>query len=242
MGYGAARSAAPALGAREIVNYLAAVLGGSFMLRGFLDVLVSPGYFEGWAYDVDAPTEPVLVSVVEGEGTEVAFGFAHLYRRDLVAAKIGVGWSFFRLRTEASVMILRNSSFRLLERDSGEVLFHADKLKYLEVSDLPSDSVEEIIRHDPTIIRSVDQLAGCEDLFNGFIKLHGVDMFVRTAYVYVLGRPADSDGLALYGKLIRRGMVTPFAMLETLASSTEFRSRPRSLGAPNTAGFPFVWN
>jgi hypothetical protein len=54
-----------------------------------------------------------------------------------------------------------------------------------------------------------------------------------------LGRSIDAEGLILYNRLIRQKRLTPYAMLRTLADSAEFRSRPRSLVAPTSAGFPF---
>jgi hypothetical protein len=212
------------------------------MLHGNLDVLVSAGYFEGWAYDDQALAEPILVSVVDGDDLEVASGLAHLYRPDLVTAKCGLGWCHFRLKTEEPVSKLRKSSFRLLERTSGQTLCSLDRITYLEASDISFHSVEAVSESDPTIVRFIDELSGCEALLDKFIKTRGVDAFVRTAYVYVLGRPADAEGLALYGKLIRRTSISPFTMMQTLASSTEFHSRPRSLVAPNMVGFPFVCN
>lgn len=209
-------------------------------MLGFIDLLVSAGYFEGWAYDNEAPFEPAHVAILDREGTEVACGLAHLFREDLVAAKFGTGWCAFRLRTTYSVSSLRKTSFNLIDKKSGGIIHSVDKISYGESSDRLLNNVADVVKIDPTCIESIDQLKGCQPNFDDFIKLRGVDAFVRTAYVYVLGRPADVEGLSLYRRLIRQGLVSPFAMIETLANSTEFRSRPRSLVAPNMVGFPFV--
>jgi hypothetical protein len=63
---------------------------------------------------------------------------------------------------------------------------------------------------------------------------------VRTAYVYVLGRPADAAGSDAYGNLIRKSFITPQSMIRALAASAEFQAAPRNLIAPNAAGFPFT--
>jgi len=212
------------------------------MPRGHLDLLDSTGFYEGWACDDDKPTEPLSVSVVNPDDEEMASGHAHLYRPDLAAAKCGVGWCFFRLRSDQPVSRLRETPVRLFARQSRQVLFTTEKINYLE---RPKDfgilnSVEEVAREDPTFIKSVDQLAGCQDLFDSFISLWGIDAFVRRAYVYVLGRPADVGALELYVGLIRNAFISPFTMIRTLAASAEFRSRTRTLVAPSAAGFPFL--
>ncbi len=61
---------------------------------------------------------------------------------------------------------------------------------------------------------------------------------LRRIKLYVLGRPADFSGLRHYTRLIRSGDLKPFDLLAALADSPEFRSRPRLLGAPNSATFP----
>jgi hypothetical protein len=209
------------------------------MLRGHLDTLVSSGLFEGWAYDTGAPAEPLLVAIKDDQGLEVACGFAHRYRDDLVAANCGIGWCAFQLRTSESVSRLRRIPLLLIEKTSDQTIFAVRTIKYVEGFDERATSVEEVTALDPTVISSVDQLNGCGTIFDAFIKARGVDAFVRAAYVYVLGRSADAEGLALYGKLIRQALLSPYVMLRTLAESSEFRSRPRSLVAPNMLGFPF---
>jgi hypothetical protein len=69
--------------------------------------------------------------------------------------------------------------------------------------------------------------------------VRGVEAFVRAAYAYVLGRPADASGLASYGELLRKSTLTPLQLLTTLTDCDEFRSRPRLLAAPITTAFPF---
>jgi hypothetical protein len=209
------------------------------MLRGHLDSLISSGMFEGWAYDTAAPADALIVSITDEGGAEVASGFAHRYRDDLVAANCGIGWCAFQLRTKESVSRLRKMPLRLVEKKSARVIYSVDSIKYVEGADERLTSLEEVGRFDPTVIQSVEQLSGCGSIFDVCIKARGVDAFVRAAYVYVLSRPADAEGLALYGKLIRQALLSPYVMLRTLAESSEFRSRPRSLVAPNMVGFPF---
>jgi hypothetical protein len=210
------------------------------MTRGHLDGLVSAGFFEGWAYDEASPAKPSLVSIVDDDGAEVAAGFAHLFRADLAQANLGLGWCAFQLRTNDVISRLRKAAFRLIERNTGRLLHETSAIKYHEAGDRLLNSVADVAGLDPTCIRSVEELYGCHQLFNDFIKSRGVETFVRTAYVYILARPADPEGLSHYGKLIRRGAISPFMMLQTLSESQEFQSRPRLLAAPNVTGFPFA--
>jgi hypothetical protein len=164
---------------------------------------------------------------------------AHLYRADLVTANCGVGWCAFRLRTDHSVGQLRISPLRLVECHTGSVIAETDNVNYAEDSDIPLETIADVVRTDPTCLSSIEQLSGCNPMFDDFIKSRGVDAFIRSAYAYVLGRAADIGGLAVYGNLIRKGMITPNAVIQTLANSAEFQTRPRSLLAPNMVGFPF---
>jgi hypothetical protein len=72
------------------------------------------------------------------------------------------------------------------------------------------------------------------------IKARGVEAFIRAAYVYVLGRPADPSGMAAYAGMIARGELTPFGMVKALSESEEFRAAPRLLAAPMERGFIFT--
>lgn len=208
------------------------------MILGRVDVLTSSGNFEGWCYNSERPLDPVTVAVVDAEGVEIAFGLAHRYREDLVKAHCGIGWCAFQLRADNPVSKLRKLAIRLIERNSGLVLFASEGLRYME-TDTQATSFEHQISLDPTLVQSVEQLEGCGEVFDAYIRAKGVDAFVRTSYVYVLGRPADLNGAAFYGKLIRHRTLSPYALLRSLSESDEFSSRSRLLGAPNTTEFPF---
>ncbi len=212
------------------------------MLRGHLDALMSTGFFEGWAYDTERPAVAMEVAVSTTLGREVAAGLANLYRDDLVQAKCGMGWCAFRLIATDPVAELRNERFKLVERRSETIIAFPAAIKYVESGEESPVSIADLVRTDPTCLKSVDQLEGCGAVLEMFIKTRGVDAFVRTAYVYVLGRPADPDGLAAYGNLIRKSFISPQTMIRTLASSSEFQTASRNLVAPNAAGFPFMCN
>jgi hypothetical protein len=209
------------------------------MLRGCLDALSSVGTIEGWAYDTEAPADPMMVAVTDDEGQAIASGLAYHYRQDLAEAQCGIGWCHFQLRTTVSVSRLRKSPLRLVAMKTGDLILAVERIRYDEAGERALTSIAQVISLDPSICASVDQLAGCEGIFNAFIKARGVDAFVRTAYVYILGRIIDAEGLALYGRLIRQRLMSPFGLLRTLAESDEFQSRPRSLVAPTMDGFPF---
>ncbi len=210
------------------------------MLAGHIDTITSPGFVEGWAYDRSAPARPLTVSVLDPAGQEIAWGLAHRYREDLALAQIGTGWCAFQLRVAGPVSRLRKLALSLLDRASQTEIHRAGPALFAEDSERLLSNVGDVTRADPTVIGAVEQLRGCTGLFERFIQQRGEDMFVRTAYVYVLGRSADTAGLELYGGLLRNAKLTPYNLLGTLYNSNEFRSRPRLLGAPNTPAFPFA--
>jgi hypothetical protein len=209
------------------------------MLHGHLDSITSVGYVEGWAYDSENLTHALEVSVLAA-GTEVAWGLAHRFRQDLMNAPCGIGWCAFRLRLEAPIESLRTiRPWRLLERSSGREIHANNGVAFSEDVEVALTSVEELTQADPTIISGIWQLRCCDGLLMQFIRQHGVDEFLSAAYAYVLGRPADEDGLALYSRHIRHATLGPIGILEALADSDEFASRVRKLPAPNMPSFPF---
>jgi hypothetical protein len=228
-----------ALSVTELYHAYVASLKLCFMLVGHLDSITSSKFVEGWAYDTDAPVSPLTISLVNNKGDEIGWGLAHLFREDLAASGHGCGWCAFRVRTESSITKLRKSALVLAERTTRKPITVTSSISFNEDSDAPLSSVTDITACDPTMINSVSQLLGCDELFNGFIRARGVNAFVRATYVYILGRPADPNGLDLYAGLIRSGAIKPFRLLEILSDSEEFHAKPRLLGAPNMPGFPF---
>jgi hypothetical protein len=209
------------------------------MLKGHLDAIKSSGYIEGWAYDTENMLRSLEVSVSIAPNQEVAWGLAQRFRADLMAAGIGVGWCMFRIRAAISVRRLRDTTLTLRDRVSGAELHHIDAPPYFEDVDSPVTSTDELVHSDPTVLNEIMQLRGCNPVFSAYVKTRGVAAFVRAVYVYVLARPVDETGLSLYSGLIRRGALDPFGLITILADSDEFRSRPRSLNAPNSPSFPF---
>jgi hypothetical protein len=209
------------------------------VLRGYIDVLTSDGHFQGWAYDSENLLDPLLVSIVLDDGEEVARGLAHDYREDLVAARCGVGWCGFRLRTQHAISKLRSARLRLVDRRTSRFLFATDGVGVVEAERRELTTLDEVKAADPTVLASVDQLNGCAEVFQQFIRARGIDAFVRAAYAYILARPVDSEGLRTYGRLLRTGTVSPDSILKTLSQSQEFKSTARDLSAPTSLSFPF---
>lgn len=208
------------------------------MLHGHLDSITSVGYVEGWAYDSENLIRALEVSV-QAAGMEVAWGLAHRFRQDLMTAPCGIGWCAFRLRLGVSSDDLRGRPLRLLERPSGQEIHASNAIAFSEDVEVPLTSVEELTMADPTVISGMWQLRCCDALLMQFIRQHGVDAFLSAAYAYVLGRPADENGLVLYSRHIRHATLGPVGILEALAGSDEFAGRARNLPAPNMPGFPF---
>ena len=208
-------------------------------IRGYLDNLTHSGYFEGWAVDVEAPLTALHVSVVL-DGTEIASGLAHRFRRDLMESDCGTGWCAFRLKVSAVSVDLHSATLVLIEQATGAHLHVNSSISSAIDQEPIPDDIEKVCSDDPTIIQGTWQLRGCERIMMSHIRKHGVEDFVRRAYVYVLNRPADIVGLTQYSRSIRQSLLTPVGILEALADSEEFRNQTRQLIAPNASGFPFA--
>lgn len=209
------------------------------MLRGHIDSLTTTDFVEGWAFDPSAGVPALEVEVLDAQGVRVAHGFAHLFRADLADVEFGLGWCAFRLRLERRATALREQRLELRALPGGEVLHAAESWPMREDIDEAYTRAEVAVEQDPTVLRSIAQLRGCQSLFARFVRQRGVAEFVRAAYAYVLGRAADPDGLMAYGRMLRNGAITPFGLLTVLAESPEFQSRSRLLPPPSSPGFLF---
>ena len=209
------------------------------MLKGYVDGIASSGYIEGWALNPDTPLDPLTVAILDDKGSELAWGLAHHYREDLSAAGFAVGWCGFRVRSSIPVSRLKQHALTLVDRCSGTQIVRRFPVPYAQDEDAELSTIPEIVAADPTMTASIFQLKGCDEILDAFVTERGVDAFVAASYAYVLGRAVDPSGLASYGNLIRENSLTPFQLLAILSDSDEFRSSPRLLAAPNSAGFPF---
>ena len=208
-------------------------------MRGYLDNLTSSGFLEGWALNPEQLLLALPVAVV-AEGVVIACGRAHRFRKDLMESKCGTGWCAYRLAVEGPREHLPHVPLILIESTSGTVLHENPSVSCVDDPAPVIDTVAALCAYDPTVLEGVWQLRGCERLAMAYIRKHGVEHYVRQAYTYVLGRPADGGGLAQYGRAIRQTTLSPVGVLEALADSDEFRSQPRQLIAPNALGFPFA--
>lgn len=210
------------------------------MKLAHLDAVTPGGFIEGWACDVDRPAVTLALRVLLEDGSEAAAGPAEQFREDLMEAQLRYGWCAFRLRTDLPLATLTTQTLRLVESATGAVLHVQPALPVRDGVERDCTTVEAVVAEDPTMLRSIDQLAGCGALFAEFIARDGLPAFIRAAYGYVLGRPADPVGFASYEKLMRRGALTPFGLLALLADSGEFRGRPRLLPSPVQPAFVFA--
>ncbi|SHI73264.1 hypothetical protein SAMN02745194_00971 [Roseomonas rosea] len=210
------------------------------MIRGHLDALTAAGFVEGWAFDTEAPGRPLKLRVLDPEGQELALGYAHLFRADLAHVNFGHGWCAFRLRLGRPVAEVAEIPVSLQSADTGDEIQAARILKLRDGAEPRGDTLARVVAGDPRVATSIDQLRGYGPVLQDFMARRGITEFIRTAYLYVLGRPADEDGIRSYAPLLGIGALTPFGLLAVLAASEEFRSRPRSLTAPNTPGFVFA--
>lgn len=209
------------------------------MLRGYIDRTTSCGYVEGWAFDSNTPLQPLTVAILDRSGREIAWGLAHRYRGDLATAGCAGGWCAFRLRSSVPIATLRRQPLKLIERASRHEIQLRFPVPYAKDFDPDLSALSVIVASDPSVTVSIVQLAECRDVFDRYAARNGIEAFVRAAYIYVLGRPADVGGLGSYSRAIRTNALTPLQLLTTLAQSPEFGSRSRTLPAPNTPAFPF---
>ena len=209
------------------------------MIRGHLDALTAMGFVEGWCFDESRPDRPLRLRVTGPDGVEVAAGHANLFRADLANAGFGYGWCAFRLRLsvpidDAAAMPL---ALRSLEPDDE---LTPPRILPIRIGAVAScNTIAKVVAADPTVIGSVDQLRAHGSFFIDFMNRRGIDEFIETAYIYTLGRPVDETGRGIYAPLLATGTLLPFDLLTLLATSDEFRSRPRVLAAPNTPAFLF---
>jgi hypothetical protein len=211
------------------------------MLKGYLDVVTSSGHIEGWAYDSEDLFGAVRVRITADDGREIGVGSAHRYREDLAEAGHAGGWCAFRIRLAASTGVHR---FGLVsaDRNGRDVVLQRRAVPYAVREDSPICSLSELLESDPTLIGSLEQLRGCNQLFEQFIEAKGAETFIRAVYVYLLSRPADAVGLHAYQTHLCSKQVSPFELLLTIADSDEYRSRPRHHWAPTQPAFPFRLN
>jgi hypothetical protein len=208
------------------------------MPHGHIDTVDRCGLIAGWAYDETRPFDVMLISIVDPDDFEIAAGLAHHYRQDLAKEGFAHGWCHFRLRSNKPIEAVRGQPLRLIDSTTNEVLHGPRVVNYIESQEPFFDSVGQLIEGDPTVLRSTDQIEACEEDLKAFAASRGVEAFVRTAYVYVLGR-VDHTRLALHKQLVDEGRLSPYAMIRLLAESAEFRTSGRRLPAPNDLNFPF---
>jgi hypothetical protein len=209
------------------------------MLRGYIDSVCSSGHVLGWAYDARVPLTPIPVSIIGADDREIAWGSANGYRDDLAAAGHSAGWCAFRLKIDAAQSPRRCQVLTLADRRTYARISRRSAVPYVREREMRIRSLDQLADTDPSVIRSLDQLKGCDPVFAQFLAARGAEEFVRTAYVYLLGRTADKPGLKAYRNFLQSTGISPFALLKAIADSEEYRSRPRRHASPTMPGFPF---
>jgi hypothetical protein len=102
-------------------------------------------------------------------------------------------------------------------------------------------SLEEIALSD-MVIEDFEALTGFREIVERFLANRGVLTFVDYAYCYMLGRPADVDGLASYAAQINEGALGPMELLKALFTSSERLSSGWRPPSPVNPSFPFREN
>ena len=207
--------------------------------KAYVDALTSTGYLEGWAHDAARPGYALEVAALV-QGREVGRGLANRFRWDLADAGCGIGWCAFRLRVDGAVSALRRGPLILMDVVRNSELCRTNSIQVIEDSEAYPSEITDVTGTDPTIIHSIHQLRGCGPLFDQYLTYHGPEAFVRAAYVYILGRPADVSGLETYAALLKGGELHAHGVLSALHDSDEYRAAPRLLGAPTEPGFVFA--
>lgn len=203
------------------------------MIRGRLEKLLLEGFVEGWACDEDRPTAALDIEVREAGGETIASGLANLYRDDLADTRVGLGWCAFRLRLTRPAEALRDARLTLHAAAHETEIDSARGLPLV-----PGEA--ELADPDPFSAPNVQALRGAGELFDAYVINEGARAFARVAYLYVLNRRADPEGLALNLALVEKGALTPFGLLTLLAESHEALSEPRRFASPKAPEFPFA--
>ena len=206
-------------------------------IRGAAEALTPLGFVEGWCLDTARPERALQVGIRAPDGTEVAAGLANLFGEGQGEEQ---GWCAFRLRLSVPLEEVAALPLALHAAEAGGEVSPARVLPIRLGAEPRCDTLERVVATDPTVAGPVERLRGCGPVLSGFMARHGAAEFVGAAYVYVLGRAADPDGLRIYVPLVDAGTLTPFGLLSVLAGSEEFRARPRFLAAPTAPGFPFA--
>jgi hypothetical protein len=210
------------------------------MISGRLEKLFSEGYAEGWAFNSQSPHRPLSVEIRVSDGTVVAQGLANIYREDLASARLGLGWCAFRLRLAQPASELSLGALALHDKVSGLRIDFAAQMPCFPGNPHAGSRAEQVASFDPFVLSRISQLHACEDLFQQCLRARGPAAFVRTTYMYLLGRSADPESLELDAGLLEQGRLAPLQLMELIADTKEYRARPRELAAPNAPGFPFV--
>lgn len=200
--------------------------------------MLTSGFIDGWACDDDRPLQPLTIAVLR-DGAEIARAVANIYRPDLADAGCGTGWCAFRARLAVPVGEAQGARLVLREVVTGQILHEVPSLPEFGISAPPASSVAGIIAQDPTLLADVSRLKGCGRVLDAYIRRHGVEDFVSTAFLYIFHRPVDLAALEEYANLVRQGLLEPLNVLYDLASSTEYRAKPKTLVAPGHPSFPF---
>jgi hypothetical protein len=206
------------------------------MIQGRLEKLFAEGALTGWAWDAEAPAQPVAIRARLPHGKVIGEGLANLYRDELAEARIGLGWCGFRLRLASPALL---GPIELIASTTG-VLLDAREPAFVPTSSSAIGEGAEKALFDPFTVKTISQLRACEPLFQGYVRARGVDAFVRAAYVYLLGRAVDPENRTLHTAMLRNGAMSPRQLIEWLADTEEFAATAKTLAAPNTPGFPFV--
>lgn len=209
------------------------------MIRGHLDALTPLGFVEGWCFDDEEPDRPLPVLVRGPAGDEIAAGHANLFRADLANVGFGHGWCAFRLRLLLPVEEAVGTPLELRVGGSAQDIEPPQVLPIRTGAEPACNTIAKVIAADPTVTGTIEQLRAYGPVLEDFMARRGTDDFIHTAYVYVLGRPVDADGLTIYGPLLEMGALSPYGLLALLAASEEFHARPRFLAAPNSPAFVF---
>ncbi|NJO56329.1 MAG: DUF4214 domain-containing protein [Rhodospirillales bacterium] len=208
------------------------------MIEGHLDACTGDGFLEGWAR-FERRREPCIVSI-RLDGEVVGRALAAEYRADLLAAKVGHGHYGFRARLRRKLAPGRHV-FTLFEERScqcrcGTSSNSRSTCRPSACGRMPcawrSCSAPRTEWTDAEVLANLDSL-GLED---ACAKM-GVERFVDVAYMWVLGRRADEEGIRVYVTKISESM-TPINLVSILLRSNERKAKTLPITSPFSPTFP----
>jgi hypothetical protein len=208
-------------------------------LEGAIDHFAPDMRIQGWARNIADQFAIIRVGIAADDRL-VAIGKANRFRPDLFEKNVGHGWYGFALRPSRPLDWEGIGEFRLIDLDA-RMLIGSYRLPLPAKFNPPRVDLRQLNLIPNEFLVDVGHLRGFAPLLEHYVAHYGSETFVDHAYCFVLGRPADDDGLRTYSRQIAGGQLRPVELLKILLDSEEARRSCRRLPSPQADEFPIRW-